>query len=75
MQAESENSGVCCPRCGCRHLLAERGPHRTGQYSFRYRKCRHCGQRVRTKEVIDRVYGSSPIAPPAEDVAESPQNA
>jgi len=46
----SEQVGILCPRCGCRHLEVNYGRHRQGYY-FRKRVCRNCGKEVRTKEV------------------------
>lgn len=54
MPHETENSGVACPRCGCRHLKG-RDSKRRANATFRYRYCRHCGALVRTKEVIVQV--------------------
>lgn len=43
--------GVRCPACHCRHLPALR-TYRTGTFTFRKRRCRHCGKVVTTSERI-----------------------
>lgn len=41
--------GISCPRCGCRHWeVAE--SLRIGGRIERWRKCRNCPTRIRTKE-------------------------
>lgn len=51
MSHDTEQAGLQCPRCGCRHLevqYTERG----NRCRVRIRVCRHCGTRVRTREQI-----------------------
>jgi len=52
--------GIRCPRCGCADLRGYDGrPWRTVKTLpipgaiRRYRICRNCGRRVRTREIID----------------------
>lgn len=52
--SDENHCGVACPRCGCKHLKG-RDMKRSKSANFRYRYCRHCGQLVRTKEVIVQV--------------------
>ena len=47
------DDGVICPKCGCRHMLAE-NTHRMRQRTYRYRRCRNCGNKVLTREEIVR---------------------
>ena len=47
----SEAVGLRCPSCGCRHLVATTTVQQFDE-AKRYRKCRHCGKRVRTFERI-----------------------
>ena len=53
--------GLKCPKCGCADFRDEIGrPWKTVKtqpipYAIRrYKTCRYCGKKVRTKEVIDR---------------------
>jgi len=49
----SKNTGLVCPRCGCRHIPV------TGTYRIsdgvtrRYRECRHCGKVFCSHESVD----------------------
>lgn len=45
----TEQRGLCCPRCGCRHLPVLYTRPRTN-HILRVRRCRHCGRRVTTRE-------------------------
>jgi DNA-directed RNA polymerase subunit M/transcription elongation factor TFIIS len=40
---------ISCPRCGCQHLPVLYTRHRNGG-TERFRECRHCGKRIRTRE-------------------------
>ena len=44
--------GLKCPRCGCRMFRTATTVPLAGQVR-RYRVCRHCGRRIRTRETID----------------------
>lgn len=44
--------GIRCPKCGCRDLLTGNTIKQLGRI-IRYRICRYCGKRIRTKEKID----------------------
>jgi transcriptional regulator NrdR family protein len=47
-----QHSGVCCPRCGCRHVPTV-GTYRIADATTRrYRECRHCGYRFTTTEYV-----------------------
>jgi hypothetical protein len=53
-----------CPRCGCRHFLADTdvyGTYRKGGLMLptRYRKCRNCEFKVTTQEVIKGVVSTN----------------
>jgi DNA-directed RNA polymerase subunit RPC12/RpoP len=45
----SEERGLACPKCGCRHLPVRYTRQRPG-FIQRIRECRHCGRRVITRE-------------------------
>jgi hypothetical protein len=47
-----EQSGVMCPRCGCRHLPVLETRTVKGKIRRR-RECRHCGCRITTTEEIN----------------------
>jgi len=49
MSKRPKKDRLACPRCGCPHLPVYRTRHRNGKVE-RERYCRHCGQRVITKE-------------------------
>ena len=60
--------GLQCPKCGCGDFRLDNGlpgdtPHRPWDtvktiqgknYVIRYKICRYCGHRIRTKEVIEK---------------------
>jgi len=41
--------GLECRKCGCRHLPVDH-THKSLRVIVRYRRCRHCGQRMTTHE-------------------------
>jgi DNA-directed RNA polymerase subunit RPC12/RpoP len=49
---EAMEKGIRCPACGCRDLHVVNTIVQLGRI-IRYRQCRHCGKRIRTKERID----------------------
>ncbi|NIP26657.1 MAG: hypothetical protein GWN94_19800 [Phycisphaerae bacterium] len=57
----NKNVGLKCPKCGCADFRTEDGrPWKTvttvpipGAVR-RYKICRHCGKRIRTKETIEK---------------------
>jgi len=58
---KSGRKGIACPKCGCRDFRDDQGrPWQTIKTVpipgavRRYKICRHCGRRVRTKEVIEK---------------------
>jgi predicted RNA-binding Zn-ribbon protein involved in translation (DUF1610 family) len=61
-QWKAEASGTAnasCPKCGCEHFLADSEVYKTYHkpglmLPSRYRKCRNCGFKVVTQEVIRR---------------------
>lgn len=46
---DGDGPGLECRRCGCRHLYVVETRKRSGQI-MRIRRCRHCGQRLITRE-------------------------
>jgi len=46
---EKENRGLECRKCGCRHFFVDH-THRSLRMIVRYRRCRHCGQKMTTHE-------------------------
>lgn len=55
------NLGIRCPKCGCADFRDEEGrPWEVTNVvkipgaTRRYKNCRHCGHRVRTKETIEK---------------------
>ena len=50
----SQLFGLCCPECrGCRFdTIFTR--HAPGGITFRVKECRHCGHRIRAREVFER---------------------
>lgn len=44
-----DDRGLECRRCGCRHFFVDH-TRRTSGLIVRYRRCRHCGQRMTTCE-------------------------
>jgi hypothetical protein len=46
-----ENSGIYCVKCGCKDLRVVTTMNYDGEIR-RYRQCRNCGKRVRTREVV-----------------------
>jgi DNA-directed RNA polymerase subunit RPC12/RpoP len=59
-EAESENVGIECRRCGCRHLPAYMTV-RVRETIKRYRECRNCGLKITTKETfLDTVHRPEP---------------
>jgi len=54
---EDADGRLTCPGCGCQDFRVE------NSYSWifgkpRWRKCRNCGWRIRTKEVIDEPHAT-----------------
>jgi len=47
--APKSDTGLACPRCGCRHLPVHYTRKRRG-HVLRLRICRHCGRRLATRE-------------------------
>lgn len=47
---EQRQSGIACPRCGCRDLRVIYTRHQRGGRIRRRRECRHCGRRITTDE-------------------------
>ncbi len=41
--------GLECRRCGCRHFFVDH-TRKVNHMIIRYRRCRHCGQRMTTCE-------------------------
>jgi len=61
MTDQEASKGLQCPRCGCRDLLDASGRPWPVTHTItmlrsirRYRICRHCGAKVRTKETIEK---------------------
>jgi transcriptional regulator NrdR family protein len=52
---KSDDRGIECPQCGCRHFLVIDTRPMWGGRVRRRRECRHCGRRVTT---VERVVGS-----------------
>ncbi len=48
----TDDRGLRCPRCHCTDLRNTGGTVLHYRSKIRYRVCRHCGQRVRTRETI-----------------------
>lgn len=46
---ERDARGLECRRCGCRHFFVDH-TRKARRMVIRYRRCRHCGQRVTTCE-------------------------
>lgn len=49
--AAADQLGVCCPKCGCRHVPA-RYTRRYGKRTYRMRRCRNCDWGFRTMEQL-----------------------
>jgi DNA-directed RNA polymerase subunit RPC12/RpoP len=47
-------NGVACPKCGCRDLLAYKTEEQRTR-TVRYRRCRHCGHKVLTKQAPEEI--------------------
>lgn len=60
------DKGLHCPRCHCRDLRNTGGTVAGVRSKIRYRVCRNCGQRVRTKETILNA-PETPSVPVSED--------
>ena len=41
--------GLECRKCGCRHFVVDH-TRKVNRMIIRYRRCRHCGQRMTTCE-------------------------
>jgi len=54
-QKHTEQPGIECPRCGCRHFYVVYTRPRAGK-SVRRKECRYCGRRITTSE---RLVGGS----------------
>lgn len=71
LAAGDSNTGVACPACGCRHLVAV-STVRYGNKNYRYRSCRNCGKRVKTREeIIGEVEQRGTFTPPVDEPADS----
>lgn len=57
------DKGIQCPRCGCRDLHVANTIMQLGRV-IRYRQCRHCGKRIRTKESPEIYYSPIQITKP-----------
>lgn len=42
-----------CPDCGCQDFRVTNSLHWEAGQKRRYRVCRHCGYKIRTREVLD----------------------
>jgi DNA-directed RNA polymerase subunit RPC12/RpoP len=51
---EEQKKGIACPKCGCEHFEYSYGKDAPGERQ-RVKRCRHCGTRVLTGEVVKRV--------------------
>jgi len=47
--AETAATGLECRKCGCRHFVVDH-TRKVNRMIVRYRRCRHCGQRMTTCE-------------------------
>jgi len=47
--AAGTGRGLECRKCGCRHFLVDH-TRKVNRMIVRYRRCRHCGQRMTTCE-------------------------
>ena len=47
--AENSGMGLECRKCGCRHFQVDH-TRKINHMVIRYRRCRHCGQRMTTCE-------------------------
>ena len=54
MMSEENSEGIACPKCGCRHLEYSYGKDAPAE-RMRVKRCRHCGTRVMTSEVVKRI--------------------
>lgn len=52
--AMSDEQGIACPNCGCRHFVVSYGRDVRGGHD-RIKRCRHCKTRVRTTETLKAV--------------------
>ncbi|MEW6199156.1 MAG: hypothetical protein AB1601_10920 [Planctomycetota bacterium] len=46
---DKDDRGLECRKCGCRHFFVDHTRRANGMI-VRYRRCRHCGQRMTTCE-------------------------
>lgn len=46
---DRDERGLECRKCGCRHFIVDHTRRANGMI-VRYRRCRHCGQRMTTCE-------------------------
>jgi len=53
IEAELDNKGLRCPKCGCGHFETDKTVPIPGRRIRRYKVCRYCGRRVRTTETIE----------------------
>jgi len=44
--------GLECRSCGCRHFVVDH-TRKVNRMIIRYRRCRHCGQRITTWEPVN----------------------
>ena len=68
MMADDKIKGLICPKCGCADFKLDDGSPantpprpwdtiktvRGKNYIRRYKTCRLCGRRIRTKEIIEK---------------------
>jgi len=48
---ENDERGLECRQCGCRHFFVDH-TRKVNHMIVRYRRCRHCGQRMTTCERV-----------------------
>jgi len=49
---ESQPFGICCASCGDARFKVTTVRHVAGGCTIRFKKCRHCGLQVRTRESV-----------------------
>lgn len=52
LQKQEREGGLACPDCGCKDFRAANTVRIAGGIR-RYKVCRHCGRRIRTREKIE----------------------
>lgn len=54
--AISGGDGIACPKCGCRDFRIYGTSAVTTDVRFRYKQCRHCGQKIlTTTKSVERI--------------------